>query len=74
MLCEDFDVILVGELCDLEIIWLVILVVEIGYFVFGILYINLVFKIIDCIIDVFFVEEKFMVCLMLLEFLCVVIL
>lgn len=74
MFCEDLDVILVGELCDLEIICFVILVVEIGYLVFGIFYINFVLKIIDCIIDVFLVEEKVMVCFMLLELLCVVIL
>lgn len=74
VLCEDLDIILVGEFCDLEIICLVLIVVEIGYLVFGILYISLVVKIIDCIIDVFLVGEKLMVCLMLFEFLCVVIL
>lgn len=38
VLWEDFDVILFGELCDSEIICLVLMVVEIGYLVLVILY------------------------------------
>lgn len=52
---------------------LVFIVVETGYLVFGILYISLVVKIIDWIIDVFLGSDKDMVCFMLLELLCVVI-
>lgn len=69
VLWEDLDIILVGEMCDLEIICLVLIVVEIGYLVFGILYIILVVKIIDWVVDVFLVEEKVMVCLMFFELL-----
>lgn len=46
---------------DLEIICLVLIVAEIGYFVFGILYIMLVVKIIDWVVDVFLAVEKVMV-------------
>lgn len=56
VLWEDLDIVLVGELWDLEIIVFVIIVVEIGYLVFGIFYINLVVGIIDWMLDVFLVN------------------
>lgn len=67
VLCEDLDVLLVGELCDMEIICLVLIVVEIGYLVLIILYVVLVVCVVDCIIDVFVEGEKDIVCVLLVE-------
>lgn len=73
VICQDVDVIFVGELCDLEIILFVIMVVEMGLFVFGMLYMNSVFKIVDCLIDVFFFDEQVQVCFLFFELLVVVV-
>ena len=58
---EDPDVILVGELRDLETIRLAISAAETGHLVFGTLHTNSAPKTIDRIIDVFPAEEKAMV-------------
>jgi twitching motility protein PilT len=64
---EDPDVILVGELRDLETIRLAISAAETGHLVFGTLHTNSAPKTIDRIIDVFPAEEKSMVRSMLSE-------
>ena len=70
---EDPDVILVGELRDLETIRLAISAAETGHLVFGTLHTNSAPKTIDHIIDVFPAEEKAMVRSMLSESLRAVI-
>lgn len=70
---EDPDVILVGELRDLETMRLAISAAETGHLVFGTLHTNSAPKTIDRIIDVFPAEEKSMVRSMLSESLRAVI-
>ncbi|RDV29041.1 type IV pilus twitching motility protein PilT [Alteromonas aestuariivivens] len=70
---EDPDVILVGELRDLETIRLAMSAAETGHLVFGTLHTNSAPKTIDRIIDVFPAEEKAMVRSMLSESLRAVI-
>lgn len=70
---EDPDVILVGELRDLETIRLAISAAETGHLVFGTLHTNSAPKTIDRIIDVFPAAEKGMVRSMLSESLRAVI-
>ncbi|MCU7555501.1 type IV pilus twitching motility protein PilT [Alteromonas sp. ASW11-19] len=70
---EDPDVILVGELRDLETIRLAISAAETGHLVFATLHTNSAPKTIDRIIDVFPAEEKAMVRSMLSESLRAVI-
>jgi twitching motility protein PilT len=70
---EDPDVILVGELRDLETIRLAISAAETGHLVFGTLHTNSAPKTIDRIIDVFPAQEKSMVRSMLSESLRAVI-
>jgi twitching motility protein PilT len=64
---EDPDVILVGEMRDLETIRLAITAAETGHLVFGTLHTSSAAKTIDRIIDVFPAEEKEMVRAMLSE-------
>ena len=64
---EDPDVILVGELRDLETIRLALTAAETGHLVFGTLHTSSATKTIDRIIDVFPGEEKGMVRSMLSE-------
>jgi twitching motility protein PilT len=64
---EDPDVILVGELRDLETIRLAITAAETGHLVFGTLHTNSASKTINRIIDVFPGDEKSMVRSMLSE-------
>ncbi len=64
---EDPDVILVGELRDLETIRLALTAAETGHLVFGTLHTSSATKTIDRIIDVFPGEEKSMVRSMLSE-------
>ncbi len=64
---EDPDVILVGEMRDLETIRLAITAAETGHLVFGTLHTSGAAKTIDRIIDVFPAEEKEMVRAMLSE-------
>ena len=64
---EDPDVILVGELRDLETIRLALTAAETGHLVFGTLHTTSAAKTIDRIIDVFPGEEKSMVRSMLSE-------
>ncbi|GGI85859.1 type IV pilus twitching motility protein PilT [Legionella impletisoli] len=64
---EDPDVILVGELRDLETIRLAMTAAETGHLVFGTLHTNSATKTINRIIDVFPGEEKAMVRSMLSE-------
>lgn len=64
---EDPDVILVGELRDLETIRLALTAAETGHLVFGTLHTTSAAKTIDRIIDVFPAEEKSMVRSMLSE-------
>lgn len=64
---EDPDVILVGELRDLETIRLALTAAETGHLVFGTLHTSSAAKTIDRIIDVFPAEEKQMVRSMLSE-------
>jgi len=64
---EDPDVILVGELRDLETIRLAMTAAETGHLVFGTLHTTSAAKTIDRIIDVFPAEEKSMVRSMLSE-------
>ena len=64
---EDPDVILVGELRDLETIRLAMTAAETGHLVFGTLHTNSATKTINRIIDVFPAEEKSMVRSMLSE-------
>lgn len=70
---EDPDVILVGELRDLETIRLALTAAETGHLVFGTLHTTSAPKTIDRIIDVFPAEEKSMVRSMLSESLQAVI-
>jgi twitching motility protein PilT len=70
---EDPDVILVGELRDLETIRLAMTAAETGHLVFGTLHTSSAAKTIDRIIDVFPAEEKEMVRAMLSESLRAVI-
>lgn len=70
---EDPDVILVGELRDLETIRLAMTAAETGHLVFGTLHTTSAAKTIDRIIDVFPGEEKAMVRSMLSESLKAVI-
>jgi len=70
---EDPDVILVGELRDLETIRLALTAAETGHLVFGTLHTSSAAKTIDRIIDVFPAEEKEMVRAMLSESLRAVI-
>jgi len=64
---EDPDVILVGELRDLETIRLALTAAETGHLVFGTLHTSSAAKSIDRIVDVFPAEEKEMVRAMLSE-------
>jgi twitching motility protein PilT len=64
---EDPDIILVGELRDLETIRLAMTAAETGHLVFGTLHTTSAAKTIDRIIDVFPAEEKSMVRSMLSE-------
>lgn len=70
---EDPDIILVGELRDLETIRLALTAAETGHMVFGTLHTNSAAKTIDRIVDVFPAEEKSMVRSMLSESLQAVI-
>lgn len=70
---EDPDVILVGELRDLETISLAMTAAETGHLVFGTLHTSSAAKTIDRIIDIFPAEEKTMVRSMLSESLQAVI-
>ena len=70
---EDPDIILVGELRDLETIRLALTAAETGHLVFGTLHTSSAAKTIDRIIDVFPAEEKEMVRAMLSESLQAVI-
>jgi len=70
---EDPDVILVGELRDLETIRLALTAAETGHMVFGTLHTSSAAKTIDRVIDVFPPEEKEMVRAMLSESLQAVI-
>jgi len=64
---EDPDVILVGELRDLETIRLALTAAETGHIVFGTLHTSSAAKTIDRIVDVFPAEEKSMVRSMMSE-------
>jgi len=64
---EDPDIILVGELRDLETIRLALTAAETGHMVFGTLHTSSAAKTIDRIVDVFPAEEKSMVRSMLSE-------
>ncbi len=70
---EDPDVILVGELRDLETIRLALTAAETGHLVFGTLHTSSAAKTIDRIVDVFPSEEKAMIRAMLSESLRAVI-
>ena len=70
---EDPDVILVGELRDLETIRLALAAAETGHLVFGTLHTSSAAKTIDLIVDVFPAKEKEMVRAMLSESLQAVI-
>jgi twitching motility protein PilT len=70
---EDPDVILVGELRDLETIRLALSAAETGHLVFGTLHTSSAAKTIDRIVDVFPADEKEMVRAMLSESLQAVI-
>jgi twitching motility protein PilT len=70
---EDPDVILVGELRDLETIRLALTAAETGHLVFGTLHTTSAAKTMDRVIDVFPAEEKSMVRTMLSESLNAVI-
>jgi twitching motility protein PilT len=70
---EDPDVILVGELRDLETIRLALTAAETGHLVFGTLHTSSAAKTIDRVVDVFPPEEKEMVRAMLSESLQAVI-
>ena len=70
---EDPDVILVGELRDLETIRLALTAAETGHLVFGTLHTTSAAKTIDRVVDVFPSEEKSMVRSMLSESLQAVI-
>ena len=70
---EDPDVILVGEMRDLETIRLALSAAETGHLVFGTLHTSSAAKTVDRIVDVFPAEEKDMVRAMLSESLKAVI-
>ena len=70
---EDPDIILVGELRDLETIRLALTAAETGHLVFGTLHSTSAAKTIDRVVDVFPAEEKSMVRSMLSESLQAVI-
>ena len=70
---EDPDIILVGELRDLETIRLALTAAETGHLVFGTLHTNSAAKTIDRVVDVFPAAEKAMVRSMLSESLQAVI-
>ncbi|CAM3485364.1 type IV pilus twitching motility protein PilT [Parendozoicomonas haliclonae] len=70
---EDPDIILVGEMRDLETIRLALTAAETGHMVFGTLHTTSAAKTIDRIVDVFPAEEKAMVRSMLSESLQAVI-
>ncbi|MRI31634.1 twitching motility protein PilT [Endozoicomonas sp. OPT23] len=70
---EDPDIILVGEMRDLETIRLALTAAETGHMVFGTLHTTSAAKTIDRIVDVFPAEEKSMVRSMLSESLQAVI-
>ncbi len=70
---EDPDVILVGELRDLETIRLALTAAETGHLVFGTLHTSSAAKTVDRIVDVFPADEKEMVRTMLSESLQAVI-
>jgi twitching motility protein PilT len=70
---EDPDVVLVGEMRDLETIRLAMTAAETGHLVFGTLHTSSAAKTIDRIVDVFPPEEKEMVRAMLSESLVAVI-
>ena len=70
---EDPDVILVGEMRDLETIRLALTAAETGHLVFGTLHTTSAAKTIDRVVDVFPAEEKAMVRSMLSESLQAVI-
>ena len=70
---EDPDVILVGEMRDLETIRLTLSAAETGHLVFGTLHTNSAAKTIDRIVDVFPATEKDMVRAMLSESLSAVV-
>jgi twitching motility protein PilT len=70
---EDPDIILVGEMRDLETIRLALTAAETGHLVFGTLHTTSAAKTIDRVIDVFPAEEKDMVRSMLSESLQAVI-
>ena len=70
---EDPDVILVGEMRDLETIRLALTAAETGHVVFGTLHTTSAAKTVDRIVDVFPAEEKSMVRAMLSESLQAVI-
>ena len=64
---EDPDVILVGEMCDLETIRLALSAAETGHLVFGTLHTSSAAKTIDRVVDVFPAAEKDMIRAMLSE-------
>jgi twitching motility protein PilT len=70
---EDPDVILVGEMRDLETIRLALTAAETGHLVFGTLHTTSAAKTIDRVVDVFPAQEKSMVRSMLSESLQAVI-
>lgn len=70
---EDPDVILVGEMRDLETIRLVLSAAETGHLVFGTLHTSSAVKTIDRIVDVFLAAEKELIRAMLSESLRAVI-
>lgn len=70
---EDPDIILVGEMRDLETIRLALTAAETGHLVFGTLHTNSAAKTIDRVIDVFPAAEKDMIRAMLSESLQAVI-
>lgn len=70
---EDPDIILVGELRDLETIRLALTAAETGHMVFGTLHTTSAAKTIDRVVDVFPAEEKSMVRSMLSESLMAVV-
>jgi twitching motility protein PilT len=73
VLREDPDIVLVGELRDLETIEAALTLSETGHLVFGTLHTSSAAKTIDRVVDVFPAEEKEMVRAMLSESLRAVI-
>ncbi|MBP9721974.1 MAG: type IV pilus twitching motility protein PilT [Gammaproteobacteria bacterium] len=70
---EDPDIILVGEIRDLETIRLALTAAETGHLVFATLHTSSAAKTIDRIVDVFPGDEKSMVRTMLSESLCAIV-